>query len=295
MYRSVYNRNLRPTVIATGSLSALWTLLWAISSFQDMNLDKDNHFPKLATFSIVLGVMYMISCVIEVFGTVAAVTQRLPLVKAYAAASVLSVLVVTAAGLLEVVVHFIDKNDIIAECKTIATSGSIRFGFGLFGSTTDDKLTSDEAQSFCQNGWDHASWSTIISLLLEIMLGGFFSLLAIAYYRQCLDPTSAVNAFRAPSNQMRNGNMYPEHYNPPYNASVPNLGYGSGPSAYAPPPGPPPQFGSEDSTEDLGKPPGYEGGNYGAKFGGADSKENPFTDFEGGKDAKPNDHDGFHV
>ena len=56
-----------------------------------MNLDKDSmyisgfsrpkcltvwpdNFPKLATFSIVLGVMYMISCVIEVFGTVAAVT-----------------------------------------------------------------------------------------------------------------------------------------------------------------------------------------------------------------------------
>jgi hypothetical protein len=92
--------------------------------------------------------------------------------------------------------------------------------------------------------------------------------------------------------------MYPDHYNPPYNTSVPNLGYGTGPNAYAPPPGPPPRFGAGDSTEDLGKPPGYDSRDYGSKAGGADkgdSKENPFSDFEesGGKD--PRDHDEFHV
>jgi hypothetical protein len=97
--------------------------------------------------------------------------------------------------------------------------------------------------------------------------------------------------------------MYPDHYNPPYNTSVPNLGYGTGPSAYAPPPGPPPQFGAGDSADDLDKPPGYEGGDYGARFGGADkdlkgdTKENPFSDFEesGVKDGKAGDHDQFHV
>ena len=129
------------------------------------------------------------------------------------------------------------------------------------------------------------------------MLGTLFSLLAIAYYRQCLDPTSAANAFRAPTNRMRTGNMYPDHYNPPYNASVPNLGYGNGPGAYAPPPGPPPQFGAGDSDEDLVKPPGYDRGGYESHFDKGDSKENPFSDFEGSsiKGAKAEDHDGFHV
>jgi len=293
MISAVYSRNLRPTVIAIGSLSALWTLLWAISSFQDVNLDKDNNFPKLATYSIVLGAMYMLTCVIEVFGIFAAVTQRLPLVKAYAMASVFSGIVVTAAGLMAVVIHFVDKNDIINECVKVSTGSTLDFRFGLFGSSSQETLTPSEANSFCQDGWNHASWSNIISLLLEIFLGFLFSVIAIAYYRQLADPTSAANAFRAPSNQMRS-NLYPDHYNPPYNASVPNLGYGSGPNAYAPPPGPPPQFAAGYSAEDISKPPGYDKGDY--KDMERNSKENPFVDFDGSvEDAKAGEHDEFHV
>lgn len=121
-----------------------------------------------------------------------------------------------------------------------------------------------------------------------------------------------ANAFRAPSNQMfsgsnNNNNMYPQHYNPPYGGSVPNLEYGSGPNAYAPPPGPPPQFAHGYSAEDLGKPPGYEGG--AGAYGNDkdlkdhdhdDSKEDPFADFEGAsRDVtsrpRPGEHDTFHV
>lgn len=93
--------------------------------------------------------------------------------------------------------------------------------------------------------------------------------------------------------------MYPDHYNPPYNAE-PNLGYGDGPRAYAPPSGPPPRFNASDSADDLGKPPGYDRGDYTSKVDGADkidSKDNPYSDFEGtstkGSDA--GDHDRFHV
>jgi len=293
MARAVYTRNLRPVVIAIGGVSALWTLLWAISSFQDVNLDKDNKFPHLANFSIALGAMYMLTCVIELFGVFAAITQRLPLVKAYAIASVFSGIVVTAASLMGVVVHYIDKKDIIQECTTISTGSTLDYRFGLFGSSSQDTLTPAEAASFCQDGWDHASSTNIISLLFEIGLGILFSVIAIAYYRQLLDPTSAANSFRAPSNQMR-GNLYPDHYNPPYNASVPNLGYGSGPSAYAPPPGPPPQFSGGYSTEDINKPPGYDRGDY--KDSERNGKENPFADFDGSvEDAKAGEHEEFHV
>jgi len=304
----VYSRNMRPVVIATASLSALWTLLWAISEFQDINIDKGQHLSKLATFDIVLGVMYMIVCVIEIFGIVAGVTQRLMLIKGYAMLSILSCITVIAAGLVGVVLHFIFKNDLINECTTLATGVDVDFKFGWFGPAVHDTLSPAEAASFCKNGWDHDSWSTIVSLLIEIILGVLFSMFAFAYYRQSLDPTSAANAMRAPSNQIR-GQGYPQHYNPPYNASVPNLGYGNGPSAYAPPAGPPPQFeGAGYSVDDLGKPPGYEGGDYGSKFHGSDSdrdlkedhKEDPFADFEGNtKDVtsrpRPGDRDEFHV
>jgi hypothetical protein len=165
--------------------------------------------------------------------------------------------------------------------------------FGLFGSSSSDTLTQPEAAIFCQNAWDRASWSSIITLLLEIILGALFSLLAIAYYRQLLDPTSVANAFRTPSSRMR-GTMFPEHYDPPYD--TPNLGYGAGPT-YAPPPGPPPRFGA-DSTDDLSKPPTYDGGDYGSKFDGTKKdSEDPFSDFEGSsvKGAKGRERDEFHV
>lgn len=74
----------------------------------------------------------------------------------------------------------------------------------------------------------------------------------------------------------------PEHYNPPYNSSVPNLSYNapyaSGP--YAPPNGPPPMMDPDDA-----KPPSYGFGTVnGDKFKGGvddDSKDDPFADFDG--------------
>lgn len=93
------------------------------------------------------------------------------------------------------------------------------------------------------------------------------------------------------------GNMYPQHYNPPYNGAMPNLGYSTGPSPYAPPPGPPPRFGDgNDSAEELSKPPGYDRAGYDNDME-RDTKENPFTDFEGsgGKDTKRGGDDEFNI
>jgi len=248
--------------------------------------------------------MYMVACVIELFGIMAALTQRLPLIRMYALGSVLSVLLVTGGSLIGVVLHFVFKNDLIKECTTISTGDDVDFRFGLWGPSVHDTLTADEAASFCRRGWDHDSWSNIVGLLIEILLGVMFSAIAFAYYRQMQDPTSVANAFRAPSNQMRGGNAYPQHYNPPYNASVPNLGYGTGPAAYAPPAGPPPQFGAGYSNDDLGKPPGYEGGSSFGHDMKDDSKEDPFADFEASSHPherdvtsrpRPGEHDTFHV
>lgn len=115
-------------------------------------------------------------------------------------------------------------------------------------------------------------------------------MIAFAYYRQMLDPSSPANASRAPSSQVRRG-AFPTHYDPPYNASVPNLGYDApytSSGGYAPPPGPPPQ----GHLDEQFAPP-YEHGDgklpgYGAGFGDdmkdmdtKDSKEDPFSDFDG--------------
>jgi hypothetical protein len=175
--------------------------------------------------------------------------------------------------------------------------------YSAFGPSIHDTLTPQEADIFCNDTWNHYSWTYILSLLGEVILGVLFSAIAFAYYRQSLDPTSAANAFRAPSNQMRGslGGAYPQYYNPPYNTSASNLAYGAGPTRYAPPPGPPPAFGGAGyNVDDAGKPPGYDGGDYVGGFGaGKDSKDDPFADFEGDRDVgdrpKPGEHDGFHV
>lgn len=116
------------------------------------------------------------------------------------------------------------------------------------------------------------------------MLAVFFAALALGYYCQTLDPTSPANALRAPSNQVRMNAFAPPHYNPPYNTSVPNLGYAyPAPSQqqYAPPPGPPPQFQGPFDDRYSVKAPGYGVGYADAKD--MDKKDDPFADFEAGE------------
>lgn len=148
----------------------------------------------------------------------------------------------------------------------------------------------------CQNLWDRDTWSEIISLLATTcqcyfyssyravnsnapVLAAFFSAIAFGYYRQVLDPTSPANATRAPSSQVRM-DAFPSHYNPPYNASVPNLGYNdySSQPRYAPPAGAPPGHEHDDSFVPPydGKPPGYA---YDGKHDyGMDDNKDPFSD-----------------
>lgn len=120
------------------------------------------------------------------------------------------------------------------------------------------------------------------------MLSAFFTVVAFNYYRQLLDPSSPANARRTP--QVRN-EAYPSHYNPPYNASVPNLGYGYNmPYAGGPfqaPPGPPP------SHDDYNKPPGYTGSDAALGYGAKDTKD-PFADFDHERDVTSRPGPGGH-
>ncbi|KAJ7829428.1 hypothetical protein B0H14DRAFT_3465752 [Mycena olivaceomarginata] len=234
--------NTRPVVIAVGALSALWTLLSRmIGFFRSINTDKQEGVPKLATFAIVLGAVYMAMFLIDTLGVIAAVSvTTVALVRIYAYATFVAIGLTVGGGILEVVVHFTSKSDILKE-----------------------------------DAYDRSSWQNIVSLLIYIFLTVSFSMLAWGYYRQVLDPTSVVNFARAPPSQF---NAYPMHAQP-YNASVPNLGYNAPygaapygpPQSYAPPPGAPP------ASRDMSKP-AYGGEQVG--YGGEDDKENPFADFD---------------
>ncbi|KAJ6590931.1 hypothetical protein DFH09DRAFT_190383 [Mycena vulgaris] len=288
-FNRVYRTNLRPIIIALGTLSALWSLLSGIGFFRSINTAKQDSVPKLATFAIVFGAIYMAIFVIEFVGIVASVSQRLALVRIYAYLSLVAIGLTFGGGIFQVVVHFTSKADILKECTDVA-DGRISATYpGFLGPSHHDFLNPGDASDWCNNAYDRSSWADIVSLLITIFLACSFSFLAWGYYRQVLDPTSVVNSLRAPLNQTRLNN-YPSHYNPPYNASVPNLGYGynapyagapyaGGPQTYAPPPGAPPTTRDAPFAPPETKPPGYTGGD-GAVGYGVDDKENPFADFD---------------
>ncbi|KAJ8487864.1 hypothetical protein ONZ45_g14169 [Pleurotus djamor] len=256
-----YKRSLRPFVAIFAFLSALWTLFSSIGFFRAINIDRAQN-SQLGTFSIVLGSLYMALFLIESLGLAAAATQRVALVRIYALLSSLAFVIVLATGLMRVVIHFLFKNDLIAECSTLTEGRTFVFRYGLFGPIRSDVISQEEADRWCRRAWDHDSWAEIISLLITLFLAAMFAAVAFAYYRQVLDPTSPANATRAPSSQARAAaGGYPNYYNPPYNAQVPHLGYNQ---QYPPPAGPPPPRDEAfvppyDNDATDGKPPGYTG------------------------------------
>ncbi|KAF5372565.1 hypothetical protein D9758_005162 [Tetrapyrgos nigripes] len=300
----VYSRNLRPVVIVFAFLSFLWTLfayaqspfltnslsnlslgLW-IGSFRSIGIERHEGFSKLGTISIVLGVLYMTVSLFEAFGVFAAWSQRTPLVRIYALLSAATTLIVIGGGIFEIVVHFTMKGDIIGVCtSSLEGEDFVEYPFGFFGPRRFGTINGQDASDWCNREWDHDSWADIVGLLILIFLSALFTTTAFAYYRQLLDPTSVANVTRTPQNRMGPG--YPSHYNPPYEGSVPPLGYNQPPyGGYAPPPGPPPQATFARDVEGAdGKPPGYAGGDGSLSYG-LDDKENPFADFD--EPVKPN-------
>ncbi|TFK92576.1 hypothetical protein K466DRAFT_539634 [Polyporus arcularius HHB13444] len=267
MVNRVYGNSLRPVVI--------------IPSFQDINEDKENGQPKFAVFDIVLGVIYTAACVVEVFGVIAAATQRLALIRIYAILSTIASVLFVGAGFLRVVIHFAFKNGLLDECEKVTQGEGVEFRFGIWGPRVKDRLTHDEAVQFCSNAWNRDSLNEIIFLIFEILFAIFFTIISWAYYHQARDPTSAANVQRAPAGP----GAYPEHYNRPYDAEGYAPSYATnnaGPyqPSYAPPPGPPPA--------DMGYGVGM-----GAKdrdFKDNDSEvtkfDDPFADFEGPSKSK---------
>ncbi|PCH37453.1 hypothetical protein WOLCODRAFT_29116 [Wolfiporia cocos MD-104 SS10] len=305
MILRAYNYNLRPVVFVVALISAIWALLTKINSFQTLNVDKQQGFPKLGSFAIILGIIYAAICGIESFGMVAAGMQRLQMARMYAILSVISGLAIVGAGFMRVILHFILKHDLISECEQIAKGDVVVEQYGFWGPTFEDRLTASQAESYCNDYWKHDSFAEIISLIVEIVVALFFSTIAFAYYRQLSDPTSVANLARAPPSAQyaapgdAPSGEYPTHYNPPY------LNYDAG---YAPPPGPPPMKDpyAEESyaegddpysksvkdydTEDPyggAKPPVYSEddlGTYGYGHGSGEAKkpktEDPFSDFD---------------
>ncbi|KAK2463344.1 hypothetical protein APHAL10511_004655 [Amanita phalloides] len=288
----VYRSSLRPVVIFTTFIGGLWALVSSISYFRNLSVDRTHDVPKLAVYSIALGAVYMGVFGIQLLGFISATLNRTPLVRTYAYASIIAALAVAGAGILDIIVHFTLKNDIINVCSQL-TKGNELIYYGFFGPVYHTVINASEAQQYCTNLWNHDSWTDIIAFLLTTFLATLFCSIAFGYLHQLNDPTSPVNSARAPSSQARMSG-FPLYYNPPYN------GYNNGPhpyggqpygeyrgpqgrdgngatGPYAPPPGPPPNQQERDDPfvpPDDSKPPSYGGHGWG--MDDKDEKDDPF-------------------
>ncbi|THH29818.1 hypothetical protein EUX98_g4382 [Antrodiella citrinella] len=250
--------------------------------FLSRNVDKDHNEPKLALFALIIGIMYLATTGITVFGIVAAAFEREKLVQTFAWSTIAAALCVCGAGFLRVIVHFIHKNDLITECTNVVTGSDVTFQFGLWGPRVHDILNPSEAAAFCKDGWNHDSVSEIISLLVEILLAVFFVFVTFGYAQQVHQTKSDRKHAMASATDFEDsavpGSSYPAYYNPPYLGYAPSYDsaapkYDSAPkydgvgsdgeqALYPPPPGPPPGFRDLVKKEDE------------------DENDDPFADFE---------------
>ncbi|KAG1792011.1 uncharacterized protein HD556DRAFT_1482795 [Suillus plorans] len=285
----IYGRSLRPIVLAFAVMGAIWALAWTVGDWlpvdsypklaRRLHLSKSykliktvGAYPKLAPLAIVQGVIYSVALAIETFGIYSLLTQRAWMVRMYAFSTAIAGLLVVGVGFMRSITHFTYKGELLDECISVSMNGEVDTAFGIWGSnpnTMDQAL----ATSYCNDEWNHDSWTEILATIFEIILCLLFTSAAFGYYRQVVDPTSPANALRAPSNQARM-DLFPPHYNRPYDPEYQ--------PAYAPPLGPPPSD---------AKPPDYSyaGGEYlGHAYEKDDKKDDdPFSDYEGPSVPRP--------
>jgi uncharacterized membrane protein len=226
----------------------------AIGFFRNANVYDHSNASQLAIFSIIIGVLYMKVVIIEIIAFFAS-PVKIPLVRAYAYLSGLVVLIIAAIGLIQTVVHFIFKNEMIDACDRLAGDNTVFYG-GLFGPQSGGDVDAPNVESWCNSAWKRGSWSNIVAFLITTFLAAVFSAVAFGYLRQVLDPMHSANVFREPAqHRLRMGNMnLPTHYNPSYSPT-----YANDPSYHAPA-GPPPKQGTDAFVPPYdvdSKPPGY--------------------------------------
>jgi len=212
-------------------VAALWCFIWGGSALWDISDSGDFHY--LVVINIVLGTLFLIVGLIEVFGLFAAVKAQIGLARAYAYLSVLSCLIIVAAESLRFSVYFSHKSDLINSCVNDAIGLTVVHHGSFWGPTTDETLDQSEAQQFCDDAWTRSVWTSVVWLVVSIFLSLLYVSLSFSFYHQLLAPAREP---LAPSQAYNLNNMQRGPYNP-------QSGY-----QYPPPPGAPPR------TEDYVPP-----------------------------------------
>ncbi|KAK4688613.1 hypothetical protein P7C73_g1501, partial [Tremellales sp. Uapishka_1] len=228
MVTKMYPYNLRPVLIFTSILGVVWAIAMAVSNIRDMSDDAGNE----KTLDLIVAILLFVVGGIELFGIGVAATQSLLLARFLAVFAPVGVVVTFASQLVNFVIHFTLKTTLINQCVNDTEGETTVDNFG--GATT--VINADQATSLCQDAWQRGTWSLIAWLIITTILALVFASIALAYYRQLLDPSSVRQRVTVHNNSQAfpmqpQGGFYPPP--PQQNWMVPPY---PGPPAGAPPP-----------------------------------------------------------
>lgn len=125
--------------------------------------------------------MYAVCVFIECYGIFAAFSQKIKLVTWYFIGTASTAIIVTAAELLRLIVHFTDKTAILAACLASEQADQR-------GSTRP--LSDDDLRDYCESVWRGRSYWDIGLLVFSILLSWLFASLAGSYLYQLKNPQS---------------------------------------------------------------------------------------------------------
>ncbi|KAG0149534.1 hypothetical protein CROQUDRAFT_653615 [Cronartium quercuum f. sp. fusiforme G11] len=146
-------------------------------------------------FGLILGILFFVIAGVELFGMIAATTQKIVLTRIYFLLSGLTALITFAAELLRVIAHFLVKGDLISSCMAAVTGAKAETVTGTVAA-----IDASEAQKLCEDDWQRGIWWDIGWLVLTTCLALLFAGLAGAYYHQLLDPSFTRTASSPPLN-----------------------------------------------------------------------------------------------
>jgi len=196
----LYKASWKNPVIAVAGLNGLRYAFAAHNAFQDALVDDAESVENLAKVSIALGVMYMISFLIELYGIIGVSQQRLSLVRAYLYLTFLASALVIGAGVLNGVSYFMFAEDLMWECMSLATEGR-GYEKSLFRSHpwpgSVFPMSKIDARRQCVYAWVHQSWSQVACVFLfSVIPAAIYYVMVYTYYRQTIDPKHHANLVR---------------------------------------------------------------------------------------------------
>ncbi|KAJ3854371.1 hypothetical protein EV368DRAFT_80662 [Lentinula lateritia] len=166
-------------------------LLIAFSFNELEQVDNALHSRKRTAIFATVGLMYVSTGLVEIFGIISTVMRRLRLIRIYVHLAFGSALTVTVTGVLVAFAYFEFAEDVVSQCVSIANKGKIvvKLLYRNADTLVNPAFSPEDAQRQCFNAWSSESSSQILYVFTFYFLpSATTSLLVYAYYRQCTDP-----------------------------------------------------------------------------------------------------------